>query len=155
SALALAEDVEHWLADEPVSAYPEPAVVRLRRWGRQHRTAVAAAAALVLTLTVALAVGLAAVNAGKNHTAAALLQVEQEQARTVAALAAESAARRQTRLALNKLTDAVVVRLMARQVQLNDQDRKFLREVQGFYERFAAATEDSVEGRAAVADGHH
>lgn len=38
NAKSLAEDVEHWLADEPVSAYREPWTMRFRRWGRQHRT---------------------------------------------------------------------------------------------------------------------
>jgi eukaryotic-like serine/threonine-protein kinase len=33
SALALAADVEHWLADEPVVAFRESALARLRRWG--------------------------------------------------------------------------------------------------------------------------
>ena len=46
SARALADDLEHWLADQPVSAYPEPWRLRLRRWGRRHRTLVTAAAAL-------------------------------------------------------------------------------------------------------------
>jgi tetratricopeptide (TPR) repeat protein/tRNA A-37 threonylcarbamoyl transferase component Bud32 len=54
SALALAADVEHWLADEPVSAYREPLRVRARRWARRHKPAVAAMAAAVL---VALLLG--------------------------------------------------------------------------------------------------
>ena len=37
---ALAEDVEQWLADEPVTAWREPVSVRARRWMRRHRTAV-------------------------------------------------------------------------------------------------------------------
>jgi serine/threonine-protein kinase len=57
SARALAEDVERWMADEPVSAYREPAARRARRWARRHRPLVTAAAATVL---VALA-GLGAV----------------------------------------------------------------------------------------------
>jgi Flp pilus assembly protein TadD len=48
AALELAADVEHWLADEPVRAYPEPLRVRTRRWVRRHKPAVAAAAAAVL-----------------------------------------------------------------------------------------------------------
>src|SRR5689334_1903404 len=32
TARALADDVEHWLADEPVSAWREPAAARARRW---------------------------------------------------------------------------------------------------------------------------
>ena len=36
----LADDVEHWLADEPVTAWPEPWTVRTRRWLGRHRTLV-------------------------------------------------------------------------------------------------------------------
>jgi tetratricopeptide (TPR) repeat protein len=50
--------LEHWLADEPVSAYREPALTRLVRWGRRHRPLVAGAAALLLTTVIALGVGL-------------------------------------------------------------------------------------------------
>src|SRR5262249_12144297 len=63
SAQALAHDVQRVLADEPVAAYRDPLTVRLTRWGRRHRTAVAAAAALLLTATVALAAGLVVVKA--------------------------------------------------------------------------------------------
>ena len=40
---ALADDVEHWLADEPVNAYAEPVTVRAKRWMRQHPSRVTAA----------------------------------------------------------------------------------------------------------------
>jgi serine/threonine-protein kinase len=49
---ALAEDIEHWMADEPVAAWREPWPRRARRWERRHRTAVMAAAS---GLMVALA----------------------------------------------------------------------------------------------------
>jgi tetratricopeptide (TPR) repeat protein len=42
NALALAADIKHWLADEPVSAYREPWRIRARRWARRHKPAVAA-----------------------------------------------------------------------------------------------------------------
>jgi WD40 repeat protein len=51
----LADDLEHWLADEPVTAYREPLSARLGRWARQHKVlvswagAVAAVAATVLS----------------------------------------------------------------------------------------------------------
>src|SRR5262249_50502320 len=44
SARSLADDVERWLADEPVQAYAEPWSLRARRWQRHHRTLVAAGA---------------------------------------------------------------------------------------------------------------
>jgi eukaryotic-like serine/threonine-protein kinase len=65
SAAALAGDVEHWLADEPVSAWLEPWGVRARRWLGRHRTLVTGAATFVVMALAALAVGLvvlAAVN---------------------------------------------------------------------------------------------
>src|SRR5205807_9120511 len=48
SARALADDVEHWLADEPVAAYREPLLRRLGRWRRRHRALAADLAVLAL-----------------------------------------------------------------------------------------------------------
>jgi serine/threonine-protein kinase len=45
---ALAEEIEHWMADEPVAAWHEPWARRARRWERRHRTAVTATAAALL-----------------------------------------------------------------------------------------------------------
>lgn len=54
SAHLLADDIEHWLADEPVAALSETPVERAQRWMRRHRTlARAAAAALVVIAGVA------------------------------------------------------------------------------------------------------
>ena len=57
SAGAVADDIERWLADEPVAAYPDPWHVRLWRFVKRHRTAVAAAGVLLATTAVALAIG--------------------------------------------------------------------------------------------------
>src|SRR5207248_1352211 len=50
----LADEIEHWLADEPVSAWPEPWAVRARRWFGRHRTLVTAAAAMVMVALASL-----------------------------------------------------------------------------------------------------
>ncbi len=52
----LAADLEAWLADEPVTAWTEPLLVRTRRWMRRHQTAVVSAAAAALVAIVALSV---------------------------------------------------------------------------------------------------
>jgi serine/threonine-protein kinase len=53
TARALADDLEHWLADEPVSALPETTVQRMARWTRRHRAwALAATVALVIVAAV-------------------------------------------------------------------------------------------------------
>jgi eukaryotic-like serine/threonine-protein kinase len=66
SATALAEDNEHWLADEPVTAGREPFLVRALRQMKRHRTAVASTGAVMLVSVAGLAV-FAAVLAGKNR----------------------------------------------------------------------------------------
>ena len=48
SPQALADDLERWMADEPVSAWREPFARRARRWARRNRTAVTAAAAALV-----------------------------------------------------------------------------------------------------------
>ncbi len=53
SPAALADDVEHWLADEPVGAWREPWAVRARRWARRNRTLAAAGATAVILAVLA------------------------------------------------------------------------------------------------------
>ena len=50
----LAADVERWLADEPVAAYPEPFTDRVVRWVRRNRGLAASIAGSVLLLSVVL-----------------------------------------------------------------------------------------------------
>ena len=56
SPQALKADLERWLADEPVEAYPEPLPTRAMRWVRRHKPWVAAAAGLFLMALLGLAV---------------------------------------------------------------------------------------------------
>jgi len=79
SALDLAADIENWLADEPVSAYAGPLVVRVRRWMRRHRTLVTSAAAVLVVATLS------------SILAAVLLTTKNRQLET--AYAAEQAAK--------------------------------------------------------------
>jgi WD40 repeat protein len=54
SARVLADDLDRWLADQPVSAWKEPWTVRLRRWVARHRTLVTATAAALVVAVVGL-----------------------------------------------------------------------------------------------------
>jgi hypothetical protein len=55
SARAMAQDLERFLADQPVAAYREPAGERLSRWARQNRSVVrAGGGALVATCFVSV-----------------------------------------------------------------------------------------------------
>jgi serine/threonine-protein kinase len=62
---ALAEDVQRWLADEPVSAYREPLAERARRWGRRHQTLVSVGVTVLLASVLGLGGGLWLVNHDK------------------------------------------------------------------------------------------
>src|SRR5208282_1385213 len=61
SPKALADDLERWTADEPVTAWREPFSRRARRWARRNRTLVAASAAAALLVPVAAVTSYAAV----------------------------------------------------------------------------------------------
>jgi serine/threonine-protein kinase len=80
SALALAADVEHWLADEPVAAWKEPWSVRTRRWVKHHRTWVmAAAAAVAVAVTALIAATVLLTAAAERERAAKELAQQNEQ----------------------------------------------------------------------------
>src|SRR5262249_5750090 len=54
SCRALAEDIERWMADEPVLAWAEPWTRKSLRWLTRHRTGVTAAGAALLAGVVGL-----------------------------------------------------------------------------------------------------
>jgi serine/threonine-protein kinase len=62
SPRGVADDIEHWLADEPVSAFPEPWTIQARRWAGRHRALVTSSAAALVVATVGM--GIAAVLLG-------------------------------------------------------------------------------------------
>jgi tetratricopeptide (TPR) repeat protein len=65
SPKALADDLERWLGDEPISAWREPTIERARRLMRRHRAWVSAAALTLVTVSLGLGVSMA-VLAAKN-----------------------------------------------------------------------------------------
>lgn len=117
NARALADDLEHWLADEPVSVYREPWTARLARWARRHKTLVTTAVALVLTALVALAIG--------------TVLIKSEQARTEAnfRLARDAVDQMLTRLGEVELADVP---------QMEPVRRKMLGKALDFYQTFLA-----------------
>jgi tetratricopeptide (TPR) repeat protein/tRNA A-37 threonylcarbamoyl transferase component Bud32 len=151
SAAELAQEVGRWLADEPVTAYREPVVQRLGRWGRRHRTSVASAAALLLTAVVALAVGLVVVNAERARTAQANAALAAEKERTQAAYQAEARRRQQARDALDAMSSQVIDDWLASQRELTESQKQFLQRALSSYEEFARDTGQDEEARAGVA----
>jgi serine/threonine protein kinase len=65
SAAALATDIEHWLADEPIVAQVDSFTQRVDRWLRRNRTIARAAALTVFLLAVCASIALAIVHGAR------------------------------------------------------------------------------------------
>ena len=91
TAKALADDLERWMADEPVKAYREPLLQRGRRWLRKHRTLVGSSVAALLVTAICLAG--ATVLLGEAYEQERVAK-EQKDEQLLAATAAEEAARK-------------------------------------------------------------
>jgi serine/threonine protein kinase/tetratricopeptide (TPR) repeat protein len=142
TASGLARDLERYLADEPVEACPPSAAYRLRKFARKHRRLLTAAGAflgLLLLAVIGLVIGLLAVN--------------REQQKTQAALAAERTAKAQARGALDALTDDVVETLFARQPELGETEKAFLRKVLTSYDAVTRELGETGEARLLRARG--
>jgi serine/threonine-protein kinase len=134
SALDLARDIEHWLADEPVAAYREPWSGRLRRWVRRHRGMAAGTAGLLVAALAALAVGIVIVSQERNYT-------EEERLRT--------------RQALKEMSSQAIEGWLSRQVgPLEMAQEEFLKKGLTYYRKFAQASRNSEEARSGVAEAH-
>jgi serine/threonine protein kinase len=122
---ALAEDIERWMADEPVSALRETFSQRVRRWSRKHRTAVAAAAGLLVTSTVALAVGTVLITREWNEA-----QAQRNEAR------AQGQQARQAVHLLTKVADSGF------DEQIDPLQKEFLENALAYYEQFTGRVAD-------------
>ena len=111
SPKGLADDIEHWLADEPVSAYRERWPARTARWARKHRTMVISSFGLVVAVAITLAVSTVLIRRQQVLTEAARQEAvanrERADENALQAVAARDQAQRRFRLALDALNDMV------------------------------------------------
>lgn len=87
--LHLADDIERYLADEPVTAVPDPWITRSKRWLRKHPAFAGFTFAAVAVGSISLALGLAILS---NKNAALLMAVNAEKAAKEAELLAKNEA---------------------------------------------------------------
>jgi serine/threonine protein kinase len=64
---ALTDDIEQWMADEPVTAWREPRGRRVRRWVGRNRTLVTSVVSLLATAFVAMSVAIVLINAARSE----------------------------------------------------------------------------------------
>jgi serine/threonine-protein kinase len=145
SALDLAADVNRWLADEPVTAEPEPRQDRLRRWVKRHRSLTAGLAATVVVGLLGAAVGLAVVSGLNRKLDTALHTAEGERDRALAA-------RNYTREALDAMLSEKSLAWLEGQKELTAKQRAFLQQALAYYEKFAAEPGEDDLARRRLAD---
>jgi hypothetical protein len=68
TALDLATDVEHWLADEPVQARRESLFARLARWMRRHQRTITVISFLLISVIAAQAAGITWLEQAREET---------------------------------------------------------------------------------------
>lgn len=66
SALALADDLEAYLSDEPVTAFQDPLLARAGRWARKHRSTATGIGVATLLILVSLSIGLMMMSASRK-----------------------------------------------------------------------------------------
>jgi eukaryotic-like serine/threonine-protein kinase len=139
---ALAEDLERWTADEPVTAWREPWARQARRWARRNRTVVTAAGASVLVALVGTAAVLAVQTRANANLRAANTDLEVANAKVTRANAdlAASIEREQARFelaqeAIRAFHTGVSEDLLLKQKEFGSLRTKLLRGAQEFYRK--------------------
>jgi tetratricopeptide (TPR) repeat protein len=143
TANGFAMDVQRYLADEPVQACPPSAGYRLRKFVRRNKgRVIAAAAMLVLVLT------------GTAVSAWQAVRATLAERTTSKALTQANVAQEQTRQALDTLIDDVVLEMFAKQPELDEAEKAFVRKVLKLYQAVALEIADTAQARLLQAEGH-
>jgi tetratricopeptide (TPR) repeat protein len=156
TANGLAQDVERYLADEPVRACPPSAWYRFRKFARRNKRPVIAASVIVLSLVAGIigtTAGMVWAMRERDDKARALAAETKEREAKEQALVAERQARDKAMDALRAMTDEVIDTQMARGDTLTHENKEFIRKIIKHYEGLANLTADDVESRAIRAEG--
>jgi serine/threonine protein kinase len=138
SCRALAEDVERWMADEPVSAWAEPWTRKTLRWLARHRTGVTASGAALL----AGVIGLSAVLAVQARANLALAD------KNTALLGANAKIAARYNLAVDAIETfhtGVSKDFLLKEEKFKDLRDRLLNSAAGFYEKLGALLEDDTD----------
>src|SRR5262245_24379716 len=150
SPRALAEEIERWMADEPVSAYAEPWGARARRWARRHRTLVVTSACLLVASVIGLTAGLALLRAKQQETEVARAEAVENYQSAVQARKSADSARQEAEANFARAMDAVetmLVRVSQKHLvnlpHFEPVRRRLLEDALGFYQDFLGRAGDS------------
>jgi serine/threonine-protein kinase len=152
TAQAFADDVERWMAGEPISAWREPLSVRVRRWARRHRTAVTAAAAALLVALAGLAAVLVVQTASKRDLALSNVQLTSANTELRRSFVREGAARVRAQKRFDLAKKAVEAYytgasedVLLKQPELEDLRNRLLSTALDFYRELGADLDNDPE----------
>ena len=139
---ALSEDLDRWMADEPVSAWREPVSRKVGRWARRNRTAFTAAAVAL----VAGVVGLVAVAGVQAQANSSLRAANTEVKRANTELAAEKArVQERYKLAIEAIKTfhtGVTEDFLLKEEMFKDLRDRLLKSASDFYGKLGALLRD-------------
>ena len=148
SAKEIADEIEAWMADEPVRAWREPLRLRAARWVRRHRSLVVGSAAAMVVAMISLSVGMAV-----------LAKANQRVRRSESiAVQREEDARWNFRLARNAVDRYLTQVSQDERLKAEDLEslrRDLLQTASSFYEQFIRQEPDDPDVRAAWGWAHH
>ncbi len=142
SCRTMADDIERWMAEEPVTAWREPFSRRVRRWARRNRTMVTAAGAAVLVALIGTAAVLAVQTRASAHLRAANADLALANAKVTRAnndLAASNRRERErfelAQEAIRMFHTGVSEDLLLKQKEFVELRTKLLRQAREFYRK--------------------
>jgi eukaryotic-like serine/threonine-protein kinase len=164
SVRALAQDLEHWLADEPTGAYPESRVEKMTRWFRQHRAVTFAAAAALVCISFVAVVAALFIEGARHQEEVSRKEAETNFALAAAARHQEEVARKEaeTNFAMAQKAVDDYLTNVSENTLLREQDsvdirslrRDLLKSALTYYEQFAAQRKDDPALRQQLARAH-
>jgi serine/threonine protein kinase/Tfp pilus assembly protein PilF len=157
TANGLARDLQRYLADEPVEARPPSARYRLGKFLRRNKGPVLAASLVLL----ALVGGIVGTTSGMIRARQRRLEAEEARQREAARAEGERRAKKReaeqrakaekardrTRQALDAMTSSVTGDSLTTQMEISDEQKKFLSEVLAYYKEFAGEKADDEQSR--------
>ena len=155
----LGQEVQRWLADEPVRAYPEPLTARIGRWARRNRVLVASAAILLSITVIGLSIFNVLLHEEQGRTRKALdkateanTQLTLEQKRTEEARARAEANFKKAQDAVDQYLTKIGEERLLNEPGLQDLRRELLASAQNFYVDFARDQGNDAAGRLALGE---
>ena len=135
SAKLLADDVENYLANQPVTAYREPWTKKLARWTGKHKTVVTGTAVALVVLLLSAVVALVLLNGARQRERSAknLAQQRNEQAKFFF---------RKARLAVDNYLGKIQSDYKLKSAGLNDLRIELLKSAQVFYTELSEQNPD-------------